>query len=161
MFTARNQSFVWNLEFMGREGGKENMYLSVLCLIPSLHSWTAGDWALLGFGDPIWGVFIWWLTLLCQVLPFLFYHHFVTHMLTLTPSPSFPWESSTNKDLLVLKLSSWSILRVLCALFPPSWIGTQKSQEQPLSLLFSHFVRSESWKFSLFSTLLPWIFVSS
>ena len=26
----------------------------------------------LGFGDPIWAVFIWWLILLCQVLPFPF-----------------------------------------------------------------------------------------
>ena len=30
-------------------------------------------------------------------------YHFVTHMLTLLPSPSFPWENTMNKDLLVLK----------------------------------------------------------
>ena len=29
--------------------------------------------------------------------------HFVTHMLTLFPSPSFAWENTMNKDLLVPK----------------------------------------------------------
>ena len=92
---------------MGRKGGKESTYLSVLCLIPSLHYWTVGDWALLCFGDSIWGVLIWWLILLCQALLFLFYHHFITHMLTLFPSPSFLWEDTMNKDLLVLKKKNW------------------------------------------------------
>lgn len=55
IFTAGNQSFVWNLEFMGREGRKERVCLSFLSLIPFSHSWTTGNWAPLGFGDAITG----------------------------------------------------------------------------------------------------------
>ena len=38
-------------------------------------------------------------------------YHFVTHTLTLFPFLCFPWEYTMNKNLLVLKLSSWLIFK--------------------------------------------------
>lgn len=55
-----------------------------------------------GIGDPICGVFIWWLILLCQFLPFWFTIFCNTHATLFLP-PAFPWENTMSKDLLVLK----------------------------------------------------------
>jgi hypothetical protein len=63
MFSIKNQRFVRNLEFMRGKEWWDSMNLSVLSLIPSL-SLPVGDESLLGFGDPITGVFISWLIFL-------------------------------------------------------------------------------------------------
>ena len=80
------------------------MYPSVLFLIPERQETEP-----LGLWRPHLGSVYLMADFAVPGTSFPICYHFVKHTLTLFPSLSFPWEYTINKNLLVLKLSSWLI----------------------------------------------------